>query len=162
MYAIRSYYDYLKRMKSAKESEMYYSPSLEVENKNNKNGLSISAIDGKEWYIRITSYNVCYTKLLRLRSVYSPGHTTDSISLLDEDMNLFCGDAASDFLRILGTSYTPPFITDLSQFYVTWQKIIDSGVKKLYPAHGNPFDISKIKKNINRLSPDKTGEFVWD
>ncbi len=43
--------DYLKRMKSAKESEMYYSPSLEVENKNNKNGLSISAIDGKEWYI---------------------------------------------------------------------------------------------------------------
>lgn len=98
----------------------------------------------------------------KLRSVYSPGHTTDSISLLDEDMNLFCGDAASDFLRILGTSYTPPFITDLSQFYITWQKIIDSGVKKLYPAHGNPFGISKIKHNIHKLTPDKTGEFIWD
>jgi len=43
--------EYLSKMKTAKQSEIYYSPSLEIENKDNKNGLSVSAIDGTEWYI---------------------------------------------------------------------------------------------------------------
>jgi len=45
--------EHLEKMKNAKEKEkdIYYSPSLEVENKDNKNGLSVSALDGKEWYI---------------------------------------------------------------------------------------------------------------
>ena len=43
--------DYLKRMESAGENELYYSPSLEIENKSNKNGLSVSIVDGPEWYI---------------------------------------------------------------------------------------------------------------
>lgn len=41
----------LDEMKLKKENEIYYSPSLEIENKDNKNGLSVSAVDGKEWYI---------------------------------------------------------------------------------------------------------------
>lgn len=41
----------LDEMKLKKENELYYSPSLEIENKDNKNGLSVSAVDGKEWYI---------------------------------------------------------------------------------------------------------------
>jgi len=43
--------DYIERMKTAKESEMYYSPSLEIENKDNRNGLSFSIISETEWYI---------------------------------------------------------------------------------------------------------------
>jgi len=43
--------DLIAEMKSKDESEIYYSPSLEIENKTNKNGLSVSAVDGKEWYI---------------------------------------------------------------------------------------------------------------
>lgn len=41
----------LEEMKLKKENEIHYSPSLEIENKDNKNGLSVSAVDGKEWYI---------------------------------------------------------------------------------------------------------------
>ena len=41
----------LDEMKTKKESDIHYSPSLEIENKDNKNGLSVSAVDGKEWYI---------------------------------------------------------------------------------------------------------------
>ncbi len=41
----------LDEMKTKNEKEIYYSPSLEIENKDNKNGLSVSAVDGKEWYI---------------------------------------------------------------------------------------------------------------
>jgi hypothetical protein len=43
--------EYLAKMKIAKESDIHYSPSLEIENKDNKNGLSVSAVDGAEWYI---------------------------------------------------------------------------------------------------------------
>ena len=43
--------DYLKRMDSANKDEIYYSPSLEVENMTNKNGLSISIVDDNNWYI---------------------------------------------------------------------------------------------------------------
>ncbi|MCL2246338.1 MAG: hypothetical protein FWC10_04405 [Lentimicrobiaceae bacterium] len=43
--------EYLTKMKTAKENDIYYSPSLEIENKDNRNGLSISAIDGIEWCI---------------------------------------------------------------------------------------------------------------
>ena len=41
----------LQKMKSANEKDIYYSPSLEIENTGNKNGVTVSAIDGTEWYI---------------------------------------------------------------------------------------------------------------
>jgi len=43
--------EYLAKMKTAKQNEIHYSPSLEIENKDNRNGLSVSAVDGGEWYI---------------------------------------------------------------------------------------------------------------
>ncbi|MCD8102050.1 MAG: hypothetical protein LUE26_05690 [Alistipes sp.] len=47
--------DYLDRMSRARESEIHFSPSLEIENTGNRHGLSVSAVDeGKgtlEFYI---------------------------------------------------------------------------------------------------------------
>lgn len=46
--------DILRQMSRAKEDEIYYSPSLEIENKDNKHGLVISAVgdpDNFEFYI---------------------------------------------------------------------------------------------------------------
>jgi len=46
--------DYLKKMETTDQKEIYFSPSLEVENEENKNGLSISAVgthDNFEFYI---------------------------------------------------------------------------------------------------------------
>ena len=42
---------YLESMKRAAEKDIHYSPSFEVENQDNKNGISVSAVDGTEWYI---------------------------------------------------------------------------------------------------------------
>jgi len=45
---------YLRKMGSADEKEIYYSPSLEIENKDTKHGLAISAVgepDKFEFYI---------------------------------------------------------------------------------------------------------------
>lgn len=43
--------EYLEKMKTANYRDIHYSPSLEIENKDNRNGLSVSAVDGVEWYI---------------------------------------------------------------------------------------------------------------
>ena len=46
--------DYLRKMQNADEKEIQYSPSLEIENKENKHGLAISAVgepDNFEFYI---------------------------------------------------------------------------------------------------------------
>jgi hypothetical protein len=46
--------DYLQKMGNVKETEIYYSPSLEIENKESKHGLSISAVgepNNYEFYI---------------------------------------------------------------------------------------------------------------
>lgn len=46
--------DFLRKMELAKEGEIFYSPSLEIENSDTKHGLSISAVgspDEYEFYI---------------------------------------------------------------------------------------------------------------
>lgn len=46
--------DYLRQMESAKEEEIFYSPSLEIENKDTRHGLAISVLgkpDDFEFYI---------------------------------------------------------------------------------------------------------------
>jgi len=49
-----SWIDFLQKMESAKEGEIYYSPSLEIQNSDTKHGLAISAVgepDNYEFYI---------------------------------------------------------------------------------------------------------------
>jgi hypothetical protein len=43
--------DLLRKMDEVEEKEIFYSPSFEIENKDNKNGLVFSIIDETEWYI---------------------------------------------------------------------------------------------------------------
>jgi hypothetical protein len=40
--------DYLEKMENARECDIHYSPTLEIENNDNKHGLSISAIGEKD------------------------------------------------------------------------------------------------------------------
>lgn len=80
--------------------------------------------------------------------IYTPGHTDDSISLLLDNGNCFVGDAASNMLQVMGTKYCVILITDLNQYYKSWEKIIKENAKTIYPAHGKPFGIEKLKSNL--------------
>ena len=47
--------EYLNKMETAKEGKIYHAPGLEVDNKENQNGLYFSPVQGGEWgifYIR--------------------------------------------------------------------------------------------------------------
>lgn len=87
--------------------------------------------------------------------ILTPGHT--SIALVLDNGICFTGDAASNMLQFIGTKYCVIFITDLAQYYQSWQKFIKENVKIVYPAHGKPF---KIKKLINNIYKNREEQIV--
>lgn len=84
--------------------------------------------------------------------LHTPGHTVDSISVVYGNDTIFCGDAAMSWPLWAGIKYHTIFITDVDEYYRSWEKIIESGVKKIYPSHGKPFSVDKLKENKGEFS----------
>lgn len=80
--------------------------------------------------------------------IETPGHTVDSISLLFDDGDCIVGDAAARMLTFAGTKNCVIFICNMQDYYKSWEKIIAAGAKHIFPAHGRPFPIEDLKKNI--------------
>ncbi|MFW6030072.1 MAG: MBL fold metallo-hydrolase [Halanaerobiales bacterium] len=93
------------------------------------------------------------------RIIYTPGHTIDSISVILDDELIFCGDAAMSWPLWAGIKYCPIFVTDVNSLYNSWEKISQSGAKKVYPAHGDPFSIEKLEDNIGKYTNKSLVEF---
>lgn len=58
--------DYLQKMANAKQDDIYYSPSLEIENKETKNGLVISAVGDPNNY----EFNIFYKRPKNAKSFF--------------------------------------------------------------------------------------------
>lgn len=84
------------------------------------------------------------------RIISTPGHTVDSISIIFDDGSCFVGDAAAAMLSFAGTKNCVIFICDLDEYYRSWNKIIREGARRIYPGHGKPFDVNKLKVNIGK------------
>ena len=80
--------------------------------------------------------------------IETPGHTVDSISILFDDGDSLMGDAAANFLRFAVTKYCVVFIYDMREYYRSWEKVIAAGARRIFPAHGGPFAVDKLKKNL--------------
>ena len=94
---------------------------------------------------------------LNSKILFTPGHTEDSISLL-VDGNMFCGDAAMN--GIPSSHKITIWVEDKVAFEKSWDEMLASRAKKIYPAHGSPFcpcELKKYKKYIAglRLRPLK-------
>lgn len=61
------------------------------------------------------------------------------------------------YLLWAGTKYFTVFMTDMEQACESWQKMIDGGTGILYPAHGKPFSVDKLKHYKGRI---KTKDLV--
>lgn len=89
--------------------------------------------------------------LLEGKILFTPGHTSDSISLKIDDI-VFCGDAAMNgipsFRRIT------IWIEDKTQFQTSWDTLIAEHARSVYPAHGAPFDprdLEKYRRQIDKV-----------
>jgi glyoxylase-like metal-dependent hydrolase (beta-lactamase superfamily II) len=82
---------------------------------------------------------------LPLKILHLPGHTADHIGLFSEDSGImFCGDAAMN--AVISVARHTIWIDDKAQFGRSWDKMISYNAKKIYPAHGNPFNPDDLKK----------------
>ncbi len=100
-------------------------------------------------FIEITPQNLANIEhLLQGKILFTPGHTSDSISLKIGNI-IFCGDAAMNglpsFKRIT------IWIEDKNAFQNSWNILIDEEADWIYPAHGKPFRRDNLKKNINYI-----------
>jgi glyoxylase-like metal-dependent hydrolase (beta-lactamase superfamily II) len=76
--------------------------------------------------------------------VLLPGHTADSIGLLLDDGRLFCGDAAMNGLP--GEGRHSIAAENVHEYHHSWDVMIGSGAKWIYPAHGPRFPVGDLKR----------------
>ncbi|HIJ07972.1 TPA: MBL fold metallo-hydrolase [Candidatus Bathyarchaeota archaeon] len=81
--------------------------------------------------------------------VYTPGHSSDSISLVLQDGKAIVGDAAMNLLNLGETRYRPFFIQDIDDVFGSWKKLIEFEVRTIYPSHGRPFSVEKLIRNLH-------------
>lgn len=90
-------------------------------------------------------------EILGGKILFTPGHTSDSISLKIDD-KIFCGDAAMNGFPSVKRLII--WIEDKVQFEKSWEVMLSEGVDWIYPAHGNPFrkdDLAKYKNQISNI-----------
>jgi len=78
---------------------------------------------------------------LNAKVIYLPGHSKGSIGILTSDMNLFCGDLFTNQKKPEPNS----LIDNLNEFNESIDKVKNLHVNKVYPGHGEPFQMSSCK-----------------
>lgn len=80
--------------------------------------------------------------------IYTPGHSSGSMSLLLDTGEAFIGDLAmGGFPTRIGPGM-PIFGDDRNTIKASWKLLLNSGAKWIYPAHGNPFSADVLKKAL--------------
>ena len=86
---------------------------------------------------------------VNIKALYTKGHSSDSVSYIYKDKYVFCGDLASNFLNWAGSKHMTLFNEDIDSVYKSWKKLMDLKVNIIIPSHGKPFNITRLKKNLN-------------
>ncbi|OPY25622.1 MAG: Hydroxyacylglutathione hydrolase [Methanocella sp. PtaU1.Bin125] len=77
------------------------------------------------------------------RVLTTPGHTTGSLSVLASDGSCAIGDMfASLFMK--NRVRMAPFAEDPALIGPGLKKLVDNGAKRLYPGHGNGWDVEAV------------------
>lgn len=77
--------------------------------------------------------------------LHTPGHSSDSISVVLADGSALVADAAMNFMMLLGAQHRPIYAEDYNEVFKSWQKLIEHGAKVIYTAHGASFSADKLK-----------------
>jgi glyoxylase-like metal-dependent hydrolase (beta-lactamase superfamily II) len=83
------------------------------------------------------------------RVVYTPGHTSGSVSVLLETGDAFVGCMTHNGFPFRLGPGLPIFAEDLPKLKESWKVILEHDVRMIYPAHGGPFSPEIILESIN-------------
>ena len=83
------------------------------------------------------------------RVIYTPGHSSGSVSILLETGEVFAGDLAMNTFPLRLSPGLPIFAEDFLKVKESWKLLLDQGAKTIYPAHGKPFSADIIRKALS-------------
>jgi glyoxylase-like metal-dependent hydrolase (beta-lactamase superfamily II) len=82
------------------------------------------------------------------RIVYTPGHTTGSLSVVLDSGEAFVGDLAMNKFPLRRSPGLPTLADDIELVKTSWRHLIDIGAHIVYPGHGKSFPIEVIQKAL--------------
>lgn len=90
-------------------------------------------------------------------AMHTPGHTADSMSVLLQSGEAFVGDTCFNVNYPFGHGgpIFPPFANDVDALYESWRKLMDAGVKRIYPGHGSPFGVERLRAKYEERKGDE-------
>jgi glyoxylase-like metal-dependent hydrolase (beta-lactamase superfamily II) len=94
-----------------------------------------------------------------IQAIYTPGHSSDSVTYIYKKRYAFCGDLASNFLNWAGASYLTLFNEDIHEVYDSWRLLINRNVEVIVPAHGRPYNIINLVHSIDKRNQRNVIEF---
>jgi hydroxyacylglutathione hydrolase len=80
--------------------------------------------------------------------IHTPGHSSGSTSLLLDTGDAFVGDLAMNSFPMRIGAGLPVLADDISVVKESWRRLLSSGAKQVYPAHGKPFKADKLEKSL--------------
>ena len=80
--------------------------------------------------------------------VFTPGHTSGSVSVLLDNGAAFTGCLSHNRLPFTIKPKLPIYAEDIEMIIKSWKKIIGMGAKISYPGHGKPYPIEKILRYL--------------
>ncbi len=83
------------------------------------------------------------------RVIHTPGHSPGSVSVLLDTGEVFVGDMAMNRFPLRYGANMPIFAEDFTQLKESWRKLLDHGVRTIYPAHGKPFSSDVIRNALS-------------
>jgi glyoxylase-like metal-dependent hydrolase (beta-lactamase superfamily II) len=81
--------------------------------------------------------------------IYTPGHSSGSVSVLLDTGDVFVGDLAMNKFPLRFSPGLPIFAEDWDKVIESWKILLDQGAKTVYPAHGKPFLVDVIRKALS-------------
>jgi glyoxylase-like metal-dependent hydrolase (beta-lactamase superfamily II) len=82
---------------------------------------------------------------------YTPGHSLGSVTVILDTGEAFVGDLLMNRLPLRMSPGLPIFAEDLLKVKESLEFLLEKGVKKIYPAHGKPFNSDIINKELKKL-----------
>jgi hydroxyacylglutathione hydrolase len=80
--------------------------------------------------------------------IFTPGHTSGSVSVLLETGDAFIGCLAHNNFPFRLSPGLPIYAEDIEKVRESWKRILEWGVKMIYPGHGDPFPVDVIKNKL--------------
>lgn len=114
-------------------------------------GYSPVTLDDDDIIVADDDDDILRTLGIEGRIIYTPGHTDDSLSVILTNGDAFVGDACMNIFGFL--HYRPIVLYDSGLVFESWRRIIESGAKTIYPAHGKPFAVEALIRCLKRYAP---------